>query len=280
MHWYKKDIGKYAKKAARLTMLQHGAYTILIDSCYDREQFPTLEQAIDWCWASSEDEIAAVKFVLNKFFTLDNDGVYTDADILLDLLGYKENANKNKAIALDREAKKRENKTNRSINSTNRAQVVNDTSTNEHELAPNYQLSINNHQSLINNQELNKNISAGAQQKPHTQEPYTNRTQIVNEWTPNQQTLEVMLQRAGVPCPTQKELDAYLVAFNPYYENKVLTENQKHAKLVTWIQRSSPANKYSKNNQLSKNQETGNWRYPYTFEIEEGKYKAGDHVPC
>ena len=57
MHYYKRNIGDYAKKAGRLTMLQHGAYTLLIDSCYDREKFPTLEDAIEWTWASSDDEI-------------------------------------------------------------------------------------------------------------------------------------------------------------------------------------------------------------------------------
>ena len=46
MHYYKRNLGDYAKKAGRLSMLQHGSYTLLIDACYDREQFPTLEEAI------------------------------------------------------------------------------------------------------------------------------------------------------------------------------------------------------------------------------------------
>ena len=54
-------------------MLEHGAYTLLIDSCYDREQFPTEEEAIDWCWARTTEEVEAVKFVLTKFFTLKDD---------------------------------------------------------------------------------------------------------------------------------------------------------------------------------------------------------------
>ncbi len=57
MHYYKKNIGDYHKKAGRLTMLQHGAYTLLMDSCYDREEFPTLEQAIEWVWASTTEEV-------------------------------------------------------------------------------------------------------------------------------------------------------------------------------------------------------------------------------
>lgn len=54
-------------------MLEHGAYALLIDACYDREKFPTLEQAIDWCWASSKEEVESVEFVLKKFFVLDGE---------------------------------------------------------------------------------------------------------------------------------------------------------------------------------------------------------------
>jgi 5-methylcytosine-specific restriction endonuclease McrA len=78
MHYYKRNLGDYAKKAGRLSMLQHGAYTLLIDACYDRETFPTLEQAIEWTWASSDIEIDAVKFVLNRFFVLNDNGQYVD----------------------------------------------------------------------------------------------------------------------------------------------------------------------------------------------------------
>ena len=75
MHYYKRNLGDYAKKAGRLTMLQHGSYTLLIDACYDREKFPTMDEAIEWAWASTPDEVQAVQFVLSKFFTLEN-GVY------------------------------------------------------------------------------------------------------------------------------------------------------------------------------------------------------------
>jgi uncharacterized protein YdaU (DUF1376 family) len=98
-------------------MLQHGSYTLLMDACYDREAFPTLEQAIEWTWASTEAEIEAVKFVLSRFFTLDKDGCYVQDRILQELLHYHKNAETNKRIADEREAKRREK-------STNRVQVV------------------------------------------------------------------------------------------------------------------------------------------------------------
>lgn len=113
MHYYKRNLGDYAKKCGRLTMLQHGSYTLLIDACYDRETFPTLEQALEWTWASTEAEIEAVKFVLNRFFKLDKDGCYVQDRILEELLQYHKNADTNKRIADEREAKRREKRTNR-----------------------------------------------------------------------------------------------------------------------------------------------------------------------
>ena len=131
MHYYKKNIGDYAKKAGRLTMLQHGAYTLLIDSCYDRERFPTLEEAIEWTWASNQDEKDAVIFVLSKFFVLEN-GVYVQNRIKEELDVYHIKAIKNKQIALEREE-------NRRRISTNREQFVNEPSP--------------NHKPITNNQE-------------------------------------------------------------------------------------------------------------------------------
>lgn len=130
MHYYKRNLGDYAKKCGRLTMLQHGAYTLLIDSCYDREIFPTLEEAIEWTWASTEAEIEAVKFVLSRFFRLDEDGQYVQERILAELLDYHAKADKNKQIALDRETKRREK-------STKRAPVVDEAPPNQEPLTIN-----------------------------------------------------------------------------------------------------------------------------------------------
>lgn len=91
MHYYKRNIGDYAKKAARLTILQHGVYNLLIDACYDRERFPTREEAIDWTWASTPEEAQAVDFVLRKFFVLDEKtGVYVQARIAEEIAEYQE----------------------------------------------------------------------------------------------------------------------------------------------------------------------------------------------
>lgn len=115
MHYYKRNLGDYAKKAGRLSMLQHGSYTLLIDACYDREQFPTRDEAIDWTWASSTAEIEAVDFVLAKFFVLE-DGFYIQTRIREELAEYQAKATKNQRIAIDRETKRKENSTERARN--------------------------------------------------------------------------------------------------------------------------------------------------------------------
>lgn len=112
MHYYKRNLGDYAKKAGRLSMLQHGSYTLLIDACYDREQFPTLDEAIEWTWASSAAEIEAVEFVLRKFFVL-TDGVYVQSRIKEEIDEYHNKASTNKRIAIERETKRKEKITNR-----------------------------------------------------------------------------------------------------------------------------------------------------------------------
>ena len=136
MHYFKRNIGDYHKKAGRLNMLQHGAYTLLIDACYDRERFPTRDEAIDWCWAVSNDEISAVEFVLSKFFDL-VDGTYRQNRIAEEIEQYHATALVNARIAQEREAKKRADK----------ARSVNGASTVGHESPPNHKpLTINHTQ--------------------------------------------------------------------------------------------------------------------------------------
>ena len=129
MNYYKRHLGDYAKKCGRLSMLQHGAYTLLLDSCYDREQFPTIDDAIEWTWASTTDEIEAVTFVLRKFFVLEN-GLYVQKRVQEELAEYRAKSEINRRIAIERE-------TNRKSKSTNRANTVNGSSPNHKPLTIN-----------------------------------------------------------------------------------------------------------------------------------------------
>lgn len=132
MHYYKRNLGDYAKKTGRLSMLEHGAYTLLIDACYDRERFPTRLEAIDWCWARTPDEIAAVDFVLSRFFTLEGDANVQNR-IREEITAYHQNAKRNSEIATQREERRRE-----------RARSVHEAPPAKHEPPPNQEpLTIN-----------------------------------------------------------------------------------------------------------------------------------------
>ena len=115
-------------------MLEHGAYTLLIDSCYDREKFPTREEAIGWCWARTDAEIAAVDFVLSKFFEL-IDGRYVQNRIQEEISEYNDKALKNKEIAIARENARKE-RLARSVHDT--SQGVDDTPPNHKPLTKNH----------------------------------------------------------------------------------------------------------------------------------------------
>lgn len=126
-------------------MLQHGAYTLLIDACYDRERFPTLSEAIEWSWASSDEEVAAIKFVLGKFFD-EVDGFFVQQRIKDDLSAYAEKAKINQRIAIEREEKRR-------LRSTNRANSVNESCKSVHENPVSVNESPPNQEPLTINQE-------------------------------------------------------------------------------------------------------------------------------
>lgn len=140
-------------------MLQHGAYTLLLDACYDRERFPTIEEAIDWCWASSEDEKNAVKFVLERFFDLSEDGIYIQNRIQDEIDKFRENSKINQRIAIDREKKKREKRTKRAKKITDREPVVHEPTTLEHEPPPNQEPLTINQEPLTNIEEPKGSMS-------------------------------------------------------------------------------------------------------------------------
>tara|TARA_R110000744_G_C19355990_1_gene560863 strand:- start:1699 stop:2367 length:669 start_codon:yes stop_codon:yes gene_type:complete len=97
VHYYKKQIGHYNNKAARLSILQHGVYNLLIDSCYDRERFPTRKEAIEWIWVSTPEEEQALDFVLKRFFCENKKKQYVQDRIAEELEKYHARCATNKA---------------------------------------------------------------------------------------------------------------------------------------------------------------------------------------
>jgi hypothetical protein len=71
-----------------------------------------MDQAVEWTWASTTEEVEAVAFVLKKFFVLE-DELYVQNRIREELETYHNNAQINKRIAIEREAKRKEKTTKR-----------------------------------------------------------------------------------------------------------------------------------------------------------------------
>lgn len=74
MNFYKRHLGDYAKDAGHLTMLEHGAYTLLLDRYYATER-PILSrnEAYRACRARAPAERNAVDAVLDEFFITDGE---------------------------------------------------------------------------------------------------------------------------------------------------------------------------------------------------------------
>lgn len=77
-HWYPKYTDDYAKDTKHLSMLEHGAYNLLLDHYFATEK-PIPANAVQVhriCMALADDEQVAVQSVLQQFFTLEDDGYH------------------------------------------------------------------------------------------------------------------------------------------------------------------------------------------------------------
>jgi uncharacterized protein YdaU (DUF1376 family) len=72
LNYYERHLGDYAKDTAHLSMLEHGAYGLLMDRYYATEQGIPADQAHRVARARSKEERAAVDAVLAEFFVLVN----------------------------------------------------------------------------------------------------------------------------------------------------------------------------------------------------------------
>lgn len=75
MNYYEHHLGDYAKDTGHLSMLEHGAYRLLLDRYYSTEEGIPAAQAYRLARARSNEECQAVDVVLEEFFEL-VDGVW------------------------------------------------------------------------------------------------------------------------------------------------------------------------------------------------------------
>ena len=76
LHWYARDVEAYGRDTAHLSMLEHGAYTLLLDHYYrTKRPLPAnREQLVRICRCNGEAEITAMSRVLDEFFVYDDLG--------------------------------------------------------------------------------------------------------------------------------------------------------------------------------------------------------------
>lgn len=75
MNYYERHLGDYAKDTGHLSMLEHGAYTLLLDRYYATEAGIPADQVYRVARARTKEERDAVDVVLSEFFAL-VDGVW------------------------------------------------------------------------------------------------------------------------------------------------------------------------------------------------------------
>lgn len=76
MNYYERHLGDYAKQASHLSMLEHGAYTLLLDRYYTTEKGIPQDHIYRVTRANTPQERKAVDNVLREFFYLAEDGVW------------------------------------------------------------------------------------------------------------------------------------------------------------------------------------------------------------
>nr|WP_314482537.1 YdaU family protein [uncultured Pseudomonas sp.] len=270
MHYFKRNIGDYHKKAGRLSMVEHGAYTLLLDACYDRERFPTMEEAIDWCWARSPEEISAVTFVLSKFFELVG-GRYVQARIQDEVNAYHAMALKNREIAEKREADKR---TKRAGDSTKRAPVVNESPPNQEPLTTN-QGPKDQHHSLNAGEEIPQ-IEFEPEPAPEPVNPKAP-VEMTLDWTPDTNLLKTYCVHFGVS--TDLFTREAVAPFTAHHETagNLNTQSKWVSLLVKWVKddknRASNVRQFVKRETPSRH--TGFAERDYTADLiqrEDGTY--------
>lgn len=99
MDYYKRYMGDYGKRTARISMLEHGAYTLLMDDYYSTQApLPAEPDALyRICRAMTKAEQTAVMSVAEQFFPIGEDGKRHQSRIDEELSEWAETAERSRA---------------------------------------------------------------------------------------------------------------------------------------------------------------------------------------
>jgi len=107
VHYYKRNIGDYAKKAGHLSPLEHGVYNLILDAYYDSEKAPTRAEALRQARARTKHQVVAVDSVLAEFFKCVDDR-FVQKRVEEEIEKFRERAKSNQKVAAERERKRRD----------------------------------------------------------------------------------------------------------------------------------------------------------------------------
>lgn len=109
MNYYKHYLGDYARDTAHLSLLEHGAYRVLLDTYYATEKSLPADQASLYriCKAFSAAERKAVDLVADQFFPVNGDGSRHNVRADEEIAKWSAQAETNRAIAEAREQKRK-----------------------------------------------------------------------------------------------------------------------------------------------------------------------------
>lgn len=102
MNYYPRNLGDYARSAGYLTLVEHGAYSLLMDWYYANERPIPPEDAYAICKASSRAEKKAVFKVLQTFFKNEPDHGWRHKRIESELAQMREKSEKRRNAANQR----------------------------------------------------------------------------------------------------------------------------------------------------------------------------------
>lgn len=214
MNYWERHIGDYARDTAHLSMVEHGAYTLLLDRYYATEKPIPADQVHRLARARSRDEKAAVDAILGEFFVLvDGEWHHNRADREIEKAAGRISAARGNGLKGGRprkptETQEKPNGLLPGSDSETQPKALHTPDTSNNPLSP-------AHDDRLD-------IPGLSDHHPE-------------DWQPDQARLAAYLQRAGTPMPSPESLTASLLRFNLNFKGKSLTDGETYSRLVTWL---------------------------------------------